>query len=87
MLIRVLEIPSPTGNFHFSGGEPQTFVEVDWFRDENHPDHEPDFEMMTIQEGQTAIEEMIRGKKYFSSDKAYLVLAQENSFTIGYSAP
>ena len=87
MLIRVLEIPPSTGNFHFGGGEIQPFIEVDWFRDEGHPDHDADFEMMTIQEGRTAVEEMIRRKKYFSPDKAYLVLAQQNTFTIGYSAP
>ncbi len=37
MLIRVLEIAEPTGNFHFGSGEPQTFMEVDWFRDDQPP--------------------------------------------------
>ena len=34
-----------------------------------------------------AIAEFIRGKRYFDPDKAYLVLHERHSFTIGYSAP
>ncbi len=84
MLIRVLEIPAPTGNFHFGGGEAQIFVEVDWFRDDPSPvQDEP---MMVTEEGRKQIADLIRGKKYFNPAKAYLVLHQEHTFTIGYSA-
>ena len=84
-LIRVLEIPPPTGNFHFGGGEVQTFTEVDWFRDE--PGMTRSAPAMDSVRGREEIAEFIKGKDYFNPDKAYLVLHQEHSFTIGYSAP
>lgn len=78
MLIRVLEIPQSSGNFHFGGAEPQVFHEVDWFRDEHG--------MMNTEEGRHQIAEFISKKRYFNNAKAYLVLHQNHSFTIGYSA-
>jgi len=79
MQIRILEIPPSSGNFHFSGGEPQPFIEVDWFRDEDG--------MMNDDEGRDQITKFIKGKNYFDPNKAYLVLHQAHTFTIGYSAP
>lgn len=79
MLVRVFEIPPPTGNFHFGGGEPQMFLEVDWFRD--------DIGMLKTEAGIAACIEFIKLKNYFNPHLAYLVLTQDVSFTIGYSAP
>ena len=85
-LIRVLEIAPPTGNFHFGGGEPQTFVEVDWFRDDQEIPGGEDYTMAT-EKGRANIAEFIKKKSYFKPAKAYLVLHEVHSFTIGYSAP
>lgn len=79
MLIRVLEIPASSGSFHFREAEKQAFLEVDWFRDETG--------MMSTEEGRNQIADFIKRKPYFSSNKAYLVLHQNHTFTIGYSAP
>jgi len=79
MLIRILEIPQSSGAFHFGGPEPQTFNEVDWFRDESG--------MMDTPEGREKIAVFVREKRYYNADKAYLVLHQSNTFTIGYTAP
>lgn len=79
-LIRVLEIPRGDGNFRFGGGAPQTFVEVDWFRDDSGPS-------MDTAEGRERIADFIRKKKYINPDKAYLVLHEAASFTINYKAP
>jgi hypothetical protein len=85
MLVRVFEIPPPTGRFHFQGGEPQTFVEVDWFRDDPAPDMDrPDFGSL---EGRQIITEFIQGKRYYRGDRSYLVLHPLHSFTINYAAP
>jgi hypothetical protein len=85
MLVRVLEIPKSSGRFHFDGGEGQTFIEVDWFRDDRSPgDDRPDY---STTDGRQRIEEFIRAKRYFSEKKAYLVLHPVHPFTIGYSAP
>lgn len=78
MLVRVLEIPAAKGDFCFSGGNPQTFVEVDWFRDDEG--------MLKTDDGKEVISNFIQGKKYFSADKSYLVLAQEGTFVINYTA-
>ena len=79
MLIRILEIPPSSGNFHFGGGEPQEFVEVDWFRD--------DAWLIATEDGRNGIADFIRQKRYFDPSKAYLVLHPTHTFTIGYSAP
>lgn len=79
-LIRVLEIPKSSGTFHFGGGEPQKFVEVDWFRDD-------EYAMMATPEGRDQIATFIQGKRYFDPKKAYLVLHETNTFTINYKAP
>lgn len=77
-LIRVFEIPARLpSNFHFSGGEPTTFVEVDWFRDDTGRGTLPEAELVAF----------IKGKQYYDANKAFLVLHQTHSFTIGYSAP
>lgn len=81
-LIRVLEIPPPSGSYHFGGGELQTFTEVDWFRDDIE-----DYPTMATEKGREQIKEFIMAKRYFNSKKAYLVLHQKHSFTIGYRAP
>ena len=84
MLVRILEIPESTGNFHFGGGEPQTFMEVDWFRDEQPT--EPDSPgMMETEEGRAQIADFVKGKRYYDPAKAYLVLHPGHSFTINYS--
>ena len=87
MLIRVLEIPPSTGNFHFSDGEEQIFIEVDWFKDDTSPLDPTSGPMMAYEGGRKQIEEFIKAKKYFNPSKSYLVLHQEHSFTINYSAP
>ena len=79
MLIRVLEIPASSGNFHFTGGEPQWFIEVDWFREIRG--------MMESEDGRIQIADFIKRKPYFSKSKAYLVLHPSHTFTIGYEAP
>lgn len=79
MLIRVIEIPKSSGKFHFAGGESQIFKEVDWFRDESG--------MMNTADGREQIADFIKRKKYFDITKSYLVLHQNNTFTIGYCAP
>lgn len=91
MLIRIFEIPMSDGKFVF-GGRPKTFIEVDWFRDaleqrEQLGWSDNDCPTITTAQGRTLLEEYIKTKSYFSAEKAFLVLAQEHSFTIGYSAP
>jgi len=86
-LIRVLEIPPPTGTYHFRSGEPQTFIEVDWFRDDDYIEGHPDAPVMTTERGRELIIAFIKQKRYFKPGKAFLVLHQDYSMTIGYSAP
>jgi len=80
MLIRVLEIPPKTGNFHFNGGEPQVFTEVDWFRDDEYP---PGDDPVKWQED---MRQFIAGKQY-NQGQPLLVLHPTHSFTINYDAP
>ncbi|KKK63352.1 hypothetical protein LCGC14_2995110, partial [marine sediment metagenome] len=64
MLVRVLEIAPSTGNLHFDGGEPQAFIEVDWFRDEQPM--EPDSPgMMETANGRAKIKDFVKGKRYY----------------------
>lgn len=86
MLIRVLEIPKPTGKFHFGGGEPQTFIEVDWFRDDPNPLAPSAWPMMRSEEGRAQIIDHIKSKNYFDPTKAYLVLHPTNPMVINYQA-
>ena len=79
-LVRVLEIAPPDGKFCFGGGRPRIFHEQDWFRDD-------ETDMMETPEGRAQIVEFIKGKNYFNPAKAYLVLHELHTFTIGYSAP
>lgn len=86
-LIRVLEIPSSDGNFRFGGGQPQMFVEVDWFHDASEiPDFPPGEVVPTVltEEGRSRLTEFIMEKNYFDRSKAYLVLCPLFSFTINY---
>lgn len=61
MLIRVLEIPKSSGGDCFMGGNPQTWVEVDWFRDDSFP-LTPD----TIGE----YESHVKQRRYYDPSKA-----------------
>jgi len=83
-LIRVIEIAPSSGDFYFGGGNPQVWIEVDWFREDNPP---PDWPTIDTVEGRVELKKFIKAKNYFDSSKAYLVLHQEHTFTIGYSAP
>lgn len=86
MLVRVLEIPPSSGGFCFGSGNPQTFVEVDWFRDETPM--EPNAPgMMETEDGRKEIAEFVKAKNYFDRSKSYLVLHPSHSFTINYAAP
>lgn len=81
-LVRVFEMPQEFAKgFLFSGPRAATFMEVDWFRDE---DGNPSF---ATEEGRTAVAEFLRVKNYFRRDRAYLVLHPQHSFTIDYEAP
>lgn len=80
MLIRVLEIPPASGKFHFDGGEIMHFTEVDWFRDDNMPP-------MPKEEKRITLASFVRGKRYYRNEQAYLILCEEDSFTINYKAP
>lgn len=82
MLVRVFEVPPPTGEFLFAGGKDVVFHEVDWFRDDELPAGG-----MGTEHGQMIVEEFVKGKRYIDPNKAYLVLAQAGSFTINYIAP
>lgn len=82
-LVRVFEMPTFSGGFRFGGGKSETFVEVDWFRDDDGlgaPD-------ITTSEGRAAWEAFIKNKKYYKADRAFLVLHPSHPFTIGYLAP
>lgn len=80
MLIRVFEIPAKTGTFHFGGGEPQAFVEVDWFRDDEYsPGDDP-------AKWQSDMRGFIEKKRY-SRGQPLLVLHPTHPFTINYEAP
>jgi hypothetical protein len=87
MLVRVFEIPPPTGTFHFSSGEPQSFIEVDWFRDDPSPLSPERPPLFTTEEGRAQVRRFIEAKRYFDPAKAYLVLHPTHPFTMGYAAP
>ena len=82
MLIRILEIAPSSGEFCFSGGNPQKWVERDWFRlsVSNSPD-------ISTDEGKEQITSFIKQKKYYRPEQPLLVLHESHSFTIGYAAP
>lgn len=67
-LIRVFEIPEPTGNFHFNGGEPVEFVEVDWFVDDGMSEEWSD------EDARQVLRDFVRGKRYYDPRKSYLIL-------------
>ncbi len=80
-LFRVLEIAPTSGNFCFGGGNPQTWLEVDWFTDEGA---ETIFgRPLTIDDVRSNVEQ----KRYIKPGKGYLVLCTdgEMTFTINYS--
>jgi hypothetical protein len=84
-LIRVFEIPVAehmARGFLFGGGKPVAFLQVDWFRDDEHP---------LTAETQADYAKFIEPKGYAASARArgaaLLVLSPTHSFTIGYEAP
>ena len=76
MLIRVLKIPQTDGKFCFGGGNPQIWVEVDWFTDDSHPPETPI--------NRKELEDFIKQKNYYSADESFLVLSEKLTFTINY---
>ena len=77
-LVRVFEIPPPTGEFCFGDGNPVTFIERDWFHAEK--------QMMADEIEQSDIEEFVKKKAYFDHRKAWLVISPMGCFTINYFA-
>jgi len=76
MLIRALKIAPTDGGFRFGDGQPQTFVEVDWFRDDDYPltlDTEMDYWRFLE-------------SKVYNDGSPLLVLSPRHSFTINYEA-
>lgn len=86
-LIRVFLMPVSldTGRYLFSGGEPATFMQVDWFRDDPPPGTE--LPGVGTPEWRAMLTEFIRIKTYYRPDRAFLVLHPEHPFTINYEAP
>lgn len=86
MLVRVFEMPTFSGGFRFGGGKPETFIEVDWFRDD--PPISPEFAgpSFATTEGRAQIADFIRAKNYFRLGKSYLVLHPQHPFTVDYEA-
>lgn len=81
MLVRVFELPDlRTNGFLHGGGQPSSFLQVDWFTTEGGPD-------FATAEGRETAAEFIRAKRYFKADRAFLVLHPTHPFTINYSAP
>jgi hypothetical protein len=83
MLIRILEMPNFAEGFRFGGNVTATFKDLDWFRDDPHPDDMPE---LGTAEWRAYVEDFVRGKKYFNSERAYLVLHPVHPFTINYRA-
>lgn len=81
-VVRVLEIPPSSGQFHFNGPEAQTWIEVDWFRD----DPQPGSLDWSTPGGRAGATEFIKAHRYFDPKKAYLVLHPQHPFLIGYDA-
>ena len=80
MFIRVFEMPIfHKPGYRFGGRMPMPFVEVDWFRDDALPLTEPS--------NREQIEAFIRGKNYFRSDHAYLILHPTHPMVINCDEP
>jgi len=79
MLIRVFEIPPEDGQFCF-GGKIVSWRQVDWFRDDGPPDG-PE------KHTKNQIQDYIQEKNYYSPDIPLLVLTEDYTFTLNYSAP
>lgn len=80
MLIRVFIIPNDLSvGYLFSGGTPHTFVQVDWFRDDNGWSKTP--------AGRAELKQFIKTKRYYVEGLSYLVLHPTHPFTIGCEAP
>lgn len=75
-LIRVFEIPAPIGKFVF-GGSPQTFVNVDWFRDD---------EMPATANWEHELRAFILGKRYNRGQPLLVMAGDGRAFTINYEA-
>lgn len=78
-LIRILRIPPHSGAFLFSGPERQTWLEVDWFRDDAIATS------VTREIWEQSMHLHIGKKAYFKTPGALLVLGEKWSFTIHYS--
>lgn len=76
MLVRVLEIPPSSPEFCFGPGVPHTFVQMDWFTTDGHPDGED------INPEDVAGE--VRKKNYYSEDKPLLILTKKWAITLNY---
>lgn len=87
MLVRVFKMPVFSGGFRFGGGKPETFIEVDWFRDDPWAADDEKRPRYDTPEGRAAVAAFIKGKNYYVPDCAYLILHPLHPFTIGYSAP
>lgn len=74
MLVRVFEMPDRFSSDYCFSPNPQTFLMVDWFRDDACPDDDE-------------LRKFIETKRYFSPSKSFLVLRETGTFTIGYRAP
>lgn len=80
MLVRVFQIPPPTGAFCFEGGNLAAFTEIDWFRDDElaHLEREAYIAAMT---------NFLMHKQYYREGVPILILHPLHSFTLNYEAP
>jgi hypothetical protein len=76
-LIRVLEIPRHSGQAILGAPEPQTWLELDWF-------HDDQTEGISREVWQATIVAFLSKKRYFQNAGPLLVLGERWSFTIGY---
>ena len=95
-LIRIFRMPMPDGQFCSGGGNPRTFIEVDWFKDslmdpvgwtmfsEDPTGDDPNNYSITTEKGRAFIEEYLRATQYWDDSFAYLVVSPKSAFTINY---
>lgn len=75
-LIRVFEIPPPIGEFVF-GGKPQSFLNVDWFRDDG---------IYPTEDWEKTLREFVLGKRYNRGQPLLVMAGDGRAFTINYEA-
>lgn len=78
-LIRVFQLPTTFSKDYCFTGIGQVFTMVDWFRDDQG--------MMESASGQAELVGFIKKKRYYSEDRAFLVLHERYTLTINYRAP